>query len=147
MAALGRILTGPRTSKVGFAQHQRQGRGDRSKPLSAKRSSAERCLVPVDSFYEWRQDRDREQPYALALADRAIMALAGLWRTGVRRPASGAQLRGHHHHADELCAESIPHPVILEPGHGRPGWASSRRRADLKALLAPTLRGYDRTGR
>jgi putative SOS response-associated peptidase YedK len=35
--------------------------------------------VPVDSFYEWKKTATGKQPYAIALADRGIMALAGLW--------------------------------------------------------------------
>jgi putative SOS response-associated peptidase YedK len=41
--------------------------------------SLTRCLVPVDSFYEWKKTATGKQPYALALADRGIMALAGVW--------------------------------------------------------------------
>jgi putative SOS response-associated peptidase YedK len=45
-----------------------------------------RCLVPVDNFYEWEKIGKERQPYAIALADRSIMALAGLWETW-RSPA------------------------------------------------------------
>jgi putative SOS response-associated peptidase YedK len=34
--------------------------------------------VPVDSFYEWKKTASGKQPYAIALADRRLMALAGL---------------------------------------------------------------------
>jgi putative SOS response-associated peptidase YedK len=34
--------------------------------------------VPVDNFYEWKKTATGKQPYAIALADRGIMALAGL---------------------------------------------------------------------
>ena len=36
-----------------------------------------RCLVPVENFYEWRA-ADR-QPFAVALKDRQLMALAAIW--------------------------------------------------------------------
>jgi putative SOS response-associated peptidase YedK len=35
--------------------------------------------VPVDNFYEWAKTAGGKQPYAIALADRSLMALAGLW--------------------------------------------------------------------
>jgi putative SOS response-associated peptidase YedK len=35
--------------------------------------------VPVDNFYESRKTAAGKQPYAVALADRGLMALAGLW--------------------------------------------------------------------
>ena len=39
----------------------------------------------------------RSSPYAIALADRGLMALAGLWETCRRE---GAQLRNHHNDAE-----------------------------------------------
>lgn len=46
-----------------------------------------RCLVPIDAFYEWRPlpGGKAKQPYAVALASGAPMALAGLWE-GWRAP-------------------------------------------------------------
>jgi len=41
------------------------------------RRSAHRCLIPVDNFYEWRLGD--KQPFAVALASRQIMGLAGMW--------------------------------------------------------------------
>jgi putative SOS response-associated peptidase YedK len=40
-----------------------------------------RCPVPVDNFYEWKKTGTNKQPYAVALADRGLMALAGLWES------------------------------------------------------------------
>lgn len=39
--------------------------------------SGRRCLIPVDNFYEWRLDDG--QPFAVALASRQVMTLAGVW--------------------------------------------------------------------
>jgi putative SOS response-associated peptidase YedK len=38
-----------------------------------------RCLVPVDSFYEWRREGSARQPYRVVRADGRPLALAGLW--------------------------------------------------------------------
>jgi putative SOS response-associated peptidase YedK len=39
-----------------------------------------RCLVPVDSFYEWRREGERvRQPYRIVRTDGAPLVLAGLW--------------------------------------------------------------------
>jgi putative SOS response-associated peptidase YedK len=39
-----------------------------------------RCLVVLDSFYEWKRVGPRDnQPYAIALKSGAPMAMAGLW--------------------------------------------------------------------
>src|SRR5690348_8437121 len=39
--------------------------------------AAQRCLVLADGYYEWRQPD--KQPFAVALANRGPMTLAGLW--------------------------------------------------------------------
>lgn len=39
--------------------------------------SARRCLIPVDNFYEWRLTDG--QPFAVALASRDVLTLAGIW--------------------------------------------------------------------
>jgi putative SOS response-associated peptidase YedK len=36
-----------------------------------------RCLIPVDNFFEWRLADG--QPFAVALASRQVMTLAGVW--------------------------------------------------------------------
>jgi len=38
-----------------------------------------RCLVPVDSFYEWKREGTIRQPYRVVREDGQPMALAGLW--------------------------------------------------------------------
>src|SRR3984893_15437738 len=51
-----------------------------TKPVFREAFQRRRCIVPVDNFYEWKNLGPKEkQPYAIALADRSLMALAGLW--------------------------------------------------------------------
>jgi putative SOS response-associated peptidase YedK len=38
-----------------------------------------RCLVPVDSFYEWRREGNVRIPYRIVRDDGRPLALAGLW--------------------------------------------------------------------
>jgi putative SOS response-associated peptidase YedK len=54
-----------------------------------------RCLVPVDSFYEWQTLGPKEkQPHAIALASGRVMALAGLWDTW-KNPVSDESIRSY----------------------------------------------------
>lgn len=46
-----------------------------------------RCLVPVDSFFEWKREGSVRQPYNVVREDGRPLALAGLW-AGWRDPAS-----------------------------------------------------------
>jgi putative SOS response-associated peptidase YedK len=64
--------------KVGFANINAKAEGIESKPAFREAFQRRRCLVPVDNFYEWAKTPTGKQPYAIALADRGLMALAGL---------------------------------------------------------------------
>ena len=46
-----------------------------------------RCLVPVDSFYEWKREGTVRQPYRIVRRDGRPLALAGLW-SGWKDPAT-----------------------------------------------------------
>jgi putative SOS response-associated peptidase YedK len=126
--------------KVGFANINAKAEGIESKPAFREAFQRRRCLVPVDNFYEWAKTAAGKQPYAIALADRRLMALAGLWENW-RSPA-GEWVRSFAiitTTANELCAELHNRmPVVL----GVETWSAWLREepADplhLKALLAP----------
>lgn len=51
-----------------------------------------RCVVPVDAFYEWRRSGGTRQPFRIASADGAPLALAGLW-AGWRDPETEQVVR------------------------------------------------------
>ena len=51
-----------------------------------------RCLVPVDSFYEWKREGSVRQPFRVVRRDGAPLALAGLW-AGWRDPATDSVRR------------------------------------------------------
>src|SRR6516165_1338134 len=72
--------------KVGFANINAKAEGIENRPAFREAFQRRRCLVPVDNFYEWKKTGAGKQPYAIALADRGLMALAGLWENW-RSPA------------------------------------------------------------
>jgi hypothetical protein len=101
--------------------------------------------VPVDNFYECKKTGTGKQPHAIALADRQIMALAGLWETW--RSKNAERIRSFAivtTTPNELCAEIHNRmPVVLAP-QAWPIWLSEQPAEfpELKALLAPcTLEG------
>ena len=126
--------------KVGFANINAKAEGIESKPAFGKAFERRRCLVPVDNFYEWKKTGTAKQPYAIALADRGIMALAGLWEnwhspTG-EWVGSFAIITTT---PNELCAELHNRmPVVLKPDVW-PAWLDERPATvrDLTAVLAP----------
>jgi putative SOS response-associated peptidase YedK len=126
--------------KVGFANINAKAEGIETKRAFREAFRQRRCLVPVDNFYEWKMTATGKQPYAIALADRQIMALAGLWETW-RSPA-GERIRSFAivtTTQNELCAEIHNRmPVVLAPEAWQV-WLGEEpaELPDLKALLAP----------
>jgi len=125
--------------KVGFANINAKAEGIETRPAFRKAFERRRCLVPVDNFYEWKKTGTGKQPYAIALADRRIMALAGLWENW-KSPA-GEWVRSFAivtTEPNELCAELHNRmPVILASGTW-PAWLGEEpaNEAQLKSLLA-----------
>ena len=79
-----------------------------------------RCLIPTDSFYEWKSSGGKQkQPFSIGMADDSLFAFAGLWERW--RDPSGEFL--------ETCTilTTSPNtlvadlhdrmPVILKPNH------------------------------
>jgi putative SOS response-associated peptidase YedK len=123
--------------KVGFANINAKAEGI---PTTNRPFARRRCLVPFDCFYEWKKlGKDRE-PYAVGLADRWLMALAGLWETlpspAAERVRSFAIVTTS---ANRLLAPIHDRmPVILAP-ESWPAWLgeSTTDPHELKSLLVP----------
>jgi putative SOS response-associated peptidase YedK len=73
--------SGRRTSKSAFPTSTPKPKGSRPSPPSARRSSDGGVSYRWIIYYEWARTATSKQPYAIALADRGLMALAGLWET------------------------------------------------------------------
>ncbi len=100
-----------------------------------------RCLVPVDSFYEWRREGTVRQPYRIARADGLPLALAGLW-AGWRDPDTD-EVRRTFTIVTTTASEQISSlhdrmPVVIPPD----AWATwldpaPADPAELNGLLVP----------
>jgi len=131
--------------KVGFANINAKAEGIENRPAFREAFHRRRCLVPVDNFYEWKKTGTGKQPYAITLADRGIMALAGLWENW-HSPA-GEWVRSFAiitTQPNELCAELHNRmPAVLKPEMWPawlgPAWLGEEPATvrDLKAMLAP----------
>jgi putative SOS response-associated peptidase YedK len=129
--------------KIGYSTINAQAETVDTKPaFKGAFQRGRRCLVLIEAFYEWKKLNAKEkQPYAIALADRGIMALAGLWETWCS-PAeetvrsftiittTANELCGEHHHRM---------PVILPPERWSMwlGEEEAERDDGLKSLLVP----------
>jgi putative SOS response-associated peptidase YedK len=125
---------------VGFANINAKAEGIENKPAFRKSFERRRCLVPVDNFYEWKKTGTGKQPYAIALADRGLMALAGLWENW-HSPA-GEWIRTFAiitTQPSELCAELHNRMPVVLKSDVWPAWLGEQPATvnDLKAMLAP----------
>jgi hypothetical protein len=64
-----------------------------SKPAFREAFQRRRCLVPVYNFYELKTTATGKQPYAIALADRRLMAAGKLFMLDQRIGGVGARNR------------------------------------------------------
>ncbi|HEV8696649.1 MAG TPA: SOS response-associated peptidase [Candidatus Limnocylindrales bacterium] len=97
-----------------------------------------RCIVPVDSFYEWKREGSVRQPYRVVAADGQPLALAGLW-AGWRDPAT-EQVQRTFTIVTTTPNEAIADlhdrmPVVLEAGSWD-RWLGDGSSVDPGALLA-----------
>ena len=127
--------------KIGFSTINAMAETVDTKPVFREAFKRRRCLVPIEAFYEWQTIGPKEkQPYALALADRGIMPLAGLWETW-RSPAAET-VRSFTivtTTPNELCAPIHNRMPVILPPETWPGWLGEEpaEPTQLQAMLAP----------
>jgi putative SOS response-associated peptidase YedK len=103
----------------------------------------QRCIVPVDAFYEWTKVGAAKQPYAIVSADGLPLALAGLWERWNDR-AAGATRQTFTIMTtapNELCGAIHDRMPVILP---REKWATwlGQREADMDELRWMILRPY-----
>ena len=105
-----------------------------------------RCLVPADSFYEWKEMDGKKQPFRVMLKTGAPFCFAGLWERWIKPPSSGLEDTDLEEAPPSQTVESFTiitmqanptiarlhnrMPVILQPEHYR-WWLENRPGQDL----------------
>lgn len=107
------------------------------KPSFKQSFKSRRCLVLADSFYEWKQDKDK-MPYRILLKNEEPFAMAGIWDKW--KDAEGKELHSFSiitTEANELMKE-LHHrmPVILSRSDQKK-WLESSDSDFLVSLLRP----------
>ncbi len=101
-----------------------------------------RCLVPVDSFYEWKREGTVRQPYRVVRVDGRPLVLAGLW-AGWKDPSTDEVRRTF------TIVTTTPNDALVDLHDRMPvlvrddGWAQwltpdGAEPGELLAMLQPT---------
>jgi putative SOS response-associated peptidase YedK len=110
-------------------------------PAFADALNRKRCLVPVDSFYEWHRTPGRRQPYTIGREDGGPLVLAGLW-AGWRDPAVDQVVRSFTivttRPNDQLGWLHDRMPVVVPPACWETWLDPSADPGELRGLLEPT---------
>jgi len=101
-----------------------------------------RCLIPVDSFYEWKREGNVRQPYNVVRADGRPFALAGLW-AGWKDPESDTVRRTFAivtSAPNEAMAELHDRMPVIIPDDAWSRWLdpTPAEPSELRAMLEPT---------
>jgi putative SOS response-associated peptidase YedK len=96
--------------------------------------------VPVDNFCEWAKTGTGKQPHAIALADRGLMALAGLlenWRSPTDEWMRTFAIITTSQRAVRAAAQ--PHAVVFKP-EAWPVWLGEEPgRSRVAVFTDPTM--------
>ena len=113
------------------------------KPSFREVIQTRRCLVPADSFYEWRKEPDgRKLPYRILLKNGALMFMAGIWDEW----GSGSNVQttfsiittGPN---EEMAALHNRMPLILASAEAQVAWLSDLSVEKITPMLQPPANG------
>lgn len=107
------------------------------KPAFRNAIKQRRCLIPADSFYEWKQDKEKI-PYRILMKDESPFAMAGIWERWI--DAEGKPLHTFSvitTEANEMMKE-LHHrmPVIIDLSN-KTKWLASESTEEVNFLLKP----------
>ena len=108
-----------------------------SKPSFRHAFKGQRCLIPMNGYYEWHQEEGGKQPYYVR-AEEGLLWAAGLWDTGLDRlsativtTAATEEMEWLHHRLPRfLAAEEMR------------TWLEGSPEEAAELLLPTPLRGF-----
>lgn len=110
------------------------------KPSFKKSFYQRRCIIPIDSFYEWKRDGKVRTPMRIKMKDDSLFAVAGLWDTW--KAPSGEAIHTCTiltTEPNELMADIHDRMPVILPKEKRSIWLnpSIHDNEQLKTLLVP----------
>jgi len=98
-----------------------------------------RCLVPADSFYEWKKITPKEKiPFRILLKDESLFAMAGIWDVWKNQEGDNLHTFSILTTSPNKLMENIHNrmPVILSKENEKT-WLSEASAEELVPLLKP----------
>ncbi|NYF25263.1 SOS response-associated peptidase [Sporosarcina sp. JAI121] len=77
----GLIPPWAKDEKIGYKMINARAETIAEKPSFRKAFKKRRCLIPADSFYEWKKTEDGKAPIRIKLKSDELFAIAGLWES------------------------------------------------------------------
>lgn len=132
----GLIPAWAKDKTIGYRMINARAEGIADKPAFRQPFRHQRCLIPADGFYEWRQENGRKQPYYIHRTDGRPMVFAGLWSRwqGSEIIESCAIITGRPNAVVAPIHDRMP--IILEPADYT-AWLESDNPLLLQQLLQP----------
>lgn len=117
--------------------------GIADKPSFREPIRSRRCLVPADSFYEWRTEPDgRKLPYRILLNNNDLLMMAGIWdewRQGSRVKRTFSIITTAPNR--EMAELHNRMPLFFEKNEAQTRWLSPLSEAELDEMLRPPADG------
>jgi putative SOS response-associated peptidase YedK len=135
----GLVPSWAKDDKQGFKMINARAETLEDRPAYAALLRRKRCLIPADSFYEWRKGGGSKTPMRILLKSRSIFSLAGLYDTWVAPTGNKiSTCTVITTSPNELMAKIHERmPIILDP-EAEAVWLDRGRQPDeLRELLQP----------
>jgi putative SOS response-associated peptidase YedK len=126
-------------AKIGFRTINARVETIDTAPSYREAFKKRRCLIPVDSFYEWKKVPGGKIPYAIGMKDDAPFVFAGLWEAW-KAPSTDEWLRTCSiitGESNELVAQVHTRMPVILPEEHHAKWLGEVENGDLKELLTP----------
>jgi putative SOS response-associated peptidase YedK len=107
------------------------------KPAFKNAIKSRRCLVPADSFYEWKQDKNNA-PYRVLLKNESPLVMAGIWETW--KDAEGKPLQTFSiitTKANSMMQDLHNRMPVIVDISNKTKWLSSESSDEINSLLKP----------
>jgi putative SOS response-associated peptidase YedK len=79
IARWGLIPSWAKDMTIGAKMNNARAETVAEKPAFRAAFRRRRCLIPVDGWYEWKEEGGRKQPYYIYLREQGLAGVAGLW--------------------------------------------------------------------